>query len=260
MARERRERSLNRLHGHMDMPRTAGNNMFLPHRPLMNGDAMERGIAPGGTWWRNPQTIQRLGLTAEQQKRMDDALLASKVQLIHMHASLEEEELLLEPLLQANPLDQKKVMDQVTKIADTRADLEKANAKMLLDVRSVLTADQWTKLRDEQHGRDHSSLFTPGMSWNSLRPDGLDRLHGLDDLQSRLPELHAELERNLAALPDLKLQMQNSLISLQDASKRLNSTQDNMPDLKQKLEEARKQMDHSRAELQQQIDAAVQPR
>ena len=30
--------------------------------------------------------------------------------------------------------------------------VEKANAKMLLGIRGVLTPDQWTKLRDRSHG------------------------------------------------------------------------------------------------------------
>jgi periplasmic protein CpxP/Spy len=32
-------------------------------------------------------------------------------------------------------------------VAQARAELEKANARMLLSVRQVLTADQWTRLR-----------------------------------------------------------------------------------------------------------------
>jgi len=121
--------------------------------PGMGGPREGRGmgIIPMGTWWKNPNTITLLGLTADQQKHMDDILLQSRIQLIHMKASLEEEQLKLEPLLNANPLDQAKALAQVSKIADLRADLEKANAKMLLNLRSVLTADQWTKLQSEHH-------------------------------------------------------------------------------------------------------------
>jgi len=109
-------------------------------------------MLPFGMWWKNPDVVARLGLTAEQQKRIGDLFLQSRVQLIHMHASLQEEQLLLEPLLDATPLDEAKAMAQIDKIADTRADLEKANAKMLLDIRGVLTADQWTKLRSRPRG------------------------------------------------------------------------------------------------------------
>jgi Spy/CpxP family protein refolding chaperone len=109
-------------------------------------------MMPFGMWWKNPDVAARIGLTTEQQKRIGDLFLQSRVQLIHMHASLQEEQLLLEPLLDATPLNEAKAMAQIDKIADTRADLEKANAKMLLDIRSVLTADQWNKLRNRPRG------------------------------------------------------------------------------------------------------------
>lgn len=108
-------------------------------------------LAPPGMWWKNPEIIQKLTLTSEQQKRMDDIFQQSRIQLIHMHASLEEAQVMLEPMLAANPLDTAKVTAQLDKIADTRADLEKANTKMLLGLRSVLSPDQWTKLQTEEH-------------------------------------------------------------------------------------------------------------
>jgi len=111
------------------------------------GDAM----LPFGMWWKNPEVATRIGLSAEQQKRIEDQFLQSRVQLIHMHASLQEEQLMLRPLLDATPFDEAKAMEQIDKIADTRADLEKTNAKMLLNIRGVLTAEQWTRLRSGRH-------------------------------------------------------------------------------------------------------------
>ncbi len=122
--------------------------------PRMKHDGPERGgmgIVPPGTWWKNPAVVTALSLTADQQKKLDDTFLQSRISLIHLHASLEEEQLKLEPLLNANPPDQAKSLAQISKIADLRADLEKANAKMLLSLRGNLTADQWTKLQAEQH-------------------------------------------------------------------------------------------------------------
>ena len=112
------------------------------------GDAM----LPFGMWWKNPEVVARIGLTAEQQKRIGDLFLQSRLQLIHLHATLQEEQLMLGPLMDATPFEEAKAVAQIDKIADTRADLEKTNAKMLLDIRSVLTADQWTKLRSHGHG------------------------------------------------------------------------------------------------------------
>ncbi len=109
-------------------------------------------MLPEGTWWRNPEVVSRIGLTPDQTKRIDELFLQSRVQLIDLHASLEKQELLLEPLMDANPVDQGKALAQIGKIADTRAELEKADAKMLLSIRAVLNADQWTKLQDRHRG------------------------------------------------------------------------------------------------------------
>ena len=66
---------------------------------------------------------------------MDDIVLQARIRLIHMKATLDEEELLLEPLVNANPPDQGRALAQIGKVADARAELEKANAAMLLALR-----------------------------------------------------------------------------------------------------------------------------
>jgi Spy/CpxP family protein refolding chaperone len=109
-------------------------------------------IGPEGMWWKNPNVVQRLTLTPEQVKRMDGIFQTSRLQLIDLKANVEKQEVMLEPLLSANPLETAKAQAQIDKVADARADLEKANAKMLLGIRGVLTPDQWTKLRDRSHG------------------------------------------------------------------------------------------------------------
>ncbi len=121
-------------------------------------------------WWKNPETVKAIGLAPEQVKKIDDLFLQNRVQLIHLHASLEEEELLLDPLMNANPIDQNKASAQIDKIAETRANLEKSNAKMFLSIRSVLTADQWTKLRSQHHM--HHGPDGPWGSKGRNHPDG----------------------------------------------------------------------------------------
>jgi len=131
------------------------------HKPFMDhdhdrGPGFGRGDDNRGMWWKSPEVATRIGLTPDQQKKMEDIFIQSRVQLIDLHASLEKEQLLLDPLMNANPIDQAKAGAQIDKIADTRASLEKTNAKMLLSIRGVLTPDQWTKLRerhaDWRHG------------------------------------------------------------------------------------------------------------
>jgi len=103
-------------------------------------------FGPGGMWWKNPMVVQRLTLTPDQVTRMDAIFQKSRIDLIDLKANLEKQEVMLEPLISANPPDTAKASLQIDKVADARANLEKANAKMLLSIRGVLTPDQWTKL------------------------------------------------------------------------------------------------------------------
>src|ERR1035438_1811471 len=128
----------------------------MPDRDNMRGGFRgQRGgfhIGPEGMWWRNPMVVQRLTLTPDQVKHMDGIFQESRLQLIDLRANVEKQEVMLEPLLSANPLDTAKAQAQINKVADARADLEKANAKMLLGIRAVLSPDQWTRLRDRGQG------------------------------------------------------------------------------------------------------------
>jgi Spy/CpxP family protein refolding chaperone len=100
-----------------------------------------------GTWWREPNWIQTLNLTPDQQKKMDDAFRQNRIKLIDLTATLEKAELLLEPLVEnVRPGDEAKILGQIDDVANARAELEKANARMLLAIREVLTQEQWSKL------------------------------------------------------------------------------------------------------------------
>jgi Spy/CpxP family protein refolding chaperone len=124
-------------------PRPARGNGLL--RPRGGIGALEAG--PRGRWWTNPETAKELGLTADQQKKMDDIFQQHRLSLIDLNAALEKQEVLLEPLMSADQPDESKVLAQIDRVAQARAELEKANARMLLGIRQVLTADQWQKLK-----------------------------------------------------------------------------------------------------------------
>src|SRR5580692_10490588 len=143
------------------------------------GGGMRSGfrIGPPGMWWHNPDLIQKLNLTPDQQKRMDDILQQSRLQLIDLRANVEKQEVLMEPMLAANPPDTNKILAQIDQAAQARAELEKANAKMLLGIRNVLTPDQWTKLQAEQ--REHRRMMHkgPGGSGEPAGPGGPPSSH-----------------------------------------------------------------------------------
>jgi len=121
-----------------------------PPPPMQpNHEPMDRAmhVGPPGKWWSDPRFIQMLGLMPDQQKRMDDVFNQSRLKLIDLSASLQKEEALLEPLLAADRPDEPKILLQIDRVAQARAELEKANARMLLGLRGVLTAEQWKRLQ-----------------------------------------------------------------------------------------------------------------
>jgi Spy/CpxP family protein refolding chaperone len=109
-------------------------------------------LGPSGTWWRNQNYITLLTLTPDQQKRMDDVFQQTRIRLIDLKAILDKEEAILEPLIEADRLDETRAAPQIDKVADARAALEKANARMLLSIRQILTPEQWTKLSSSKGG------------------------------------------------------------------------------------------------------------
>ncbi|MBI2679645.1 MAG: periplasmic heavy metal sensor [Candidatus Solibacter usitatus] len=116
---------------------------------------MERGlrVGPPGRWWTDAALVARLGLTADQQTKIGEIFQSSRLRLIDLSAALQKEEAILEPLLEADPPEESTILLQIDRISQARAGLEKANARMLLGFRGVLSQDQWKKLQAERSAR-----------------------------------------------------------------------------------------------------------
>jgi Spy/CpxP family protein refolding chaperone len=158
---------------------------FGEHRP-----PFERALGPGGIhgrWWNNPETIERLKLTEEQRKTFDGILLAHREKLIDLRAAVEKAELELEPLMRDDQPNEAKILAQIDKVAQTRAELEKANARFLLAIRAKLTPEQWKlvqTVRGERpdrpqhgnwnHGGQGGPFNHPGGQFHKQAPGGAD--------------------------------------------------------------------------------------
>ncbi len=118
-----------------------------PRPPRGGLPPMERALPPG-TWWRNPDLVQKLGLNSDQQKKIEDVFQQHRLRLVDLDATLRKEELTLEPLMSSDTPDESRTLAQIDKVAQARAELEKANARFLFAIRRVLTADQWKKLQE----------------------------------------------------------------------------------------------------------------
>jgi Spy/CpxP family protein refolding chaperone len=109
---------------------------------------MERALGlNGGRWWNNQSLVDKLRLTDDQRKSMDQILLDHRKDLVDKRATLEKAELDLEPMMQDDQPNESQVLAQIDKVAQARAELEKANARFLLAIRSKLSPDQWKDLK-----------------------------------------------------------------------------------------------------------------
>lgn len=122
---------------------------FAANRP-----PMERAFGPMGNngWWNNPRIVDRLKLTDDQRKAMDQILLDHREKLIDLRANLQKAELALEPLMGADTPNDSAITAQIDKVVQARAELERANARFLLAIRDKLTTDQWKQIQDFRRG------------------------------------------------------------------------------------------------------------
>jgi periplasmic protein CpxP/Spy len=138
---------------------------FGDHRPpferAMGGDH--------GRWWNNPKTVERLKLTDTQRKAMDDTLQQHRSTLIDLRASLQKSELELEPMMKEDQPNESQILAQIDKVAQARAELEKANARFLLEIRSKLTPEQWKQMEADRAARPHGGW---GSGESSGQPHG----------------------------------------------------------------------------------------
>jgi len=143
---------------------------FGSHRP-----PLERalGSGPGGRWWNDTAMIEKLGLSEDQRKSMDDILLQHREKLVDMRGALEKAELGMEPLMGADTPNEQQILAQIDKIAQARAELEKANARFLLAIRAKLTPDQYRQLQAARAERRQMRQSGPGR--DGMRPRGLHR-------------------------------------------------------------------------------------
>jgi protein CpxP len=140
-----------------------GGQGFGQHRPPMEGAF--GGAGAHGQWWNNPNIVKQLTLTDDQRKAMDGIVQDHKMKLIDLHANLEKAEVTMGPMMKADMPDQKAIEAQIDKVVMARAELEKANARFLLDIRMQLKPDQWKQLQ---------TLRMDRMQHQGMRGDGQD--------------------------------------------------------------------------------------
>jgi hypothetical protein len=95
-----------------------------------------------GRWWDDGMTARKVGLRSDQQRRMDEIFETNKGTLLGLLNNLQREENHLMSLPPGELQDENKVFSAIDRVAQARADLEKANAHLMLQIRQQMDAVQ----------------------------------------------------------------------------------------------------------------------
>jgi len=103
---------------------------------------------------------------------MDTILQDHKMTLVDLHANLEKAELAMQPLMKADEPNESAILTQIDKVAQARAELEKANARFLLALRAKLTPEQWKQMQAFHEDGGGGRWGRDGRGPDGREPDG----------------------------------------------------------------------------------------
>lgn len=100
-----------------------------------------------GKWWQNSDIAKKLQLSDGQIGQLDQTFYDHKLKLIDYGAEMEKQDLKLQALLDADVPNEGQVESQVDQVLTARGKLEREFTMMNLDLRKVLSLDQWRQLK-----------------------------------------------------------------------------------------------------------------
>jgi Spy/CpxP family protein refolding chaperone len=129
-------------------PVTMHRRMMMTHREM-------------GKWWKNSEVAKKLQLNDGQVAQLDQIFYQHRLKLIDFGAEMEKEDLKLQTLLDADVPNEGQVGAQVDQVLGARGKLEREFTMMNLDLRKVLSVDQWRQLKAirEERGTGHDVFF-----------------------------------------------------------------------------------------------------
>jgi Spy/CpxP family protein refolding chaperone len=105
---------------------------------------------PPGRWWAEPQVVERLNLSDEQQETIRDLVYDHARRMIDLKADVERAGLDLAESVKRDDFDPAAVRKAHAAFQSARSKLENERFEMLLAVRGVLSAEQWASIQEMQ--------------------------------------------------------------------------------------------------------------
>lgn len=141
-----------------------------PAAPIAAGD-MGAGPAPDhvkiiyrnefGTWWKRSEVVKKLQLSDDQISRLDEVFNQHRTRLKQHTSEMATQDQKLQALLDADVPNEGQINAQVDQVLAARGKLEREFTMMNLDLRKVLSLDQWRALKAMrgEHGAFGDRVF-----------------------------------------------------------------------------------------------------
>lgn len=126
---------------------------------------------PDGKWWKRPRFAAEIGLTADQSREIEKIFVKSRTRLIDLKADLEKKQLALQSSMEDQGADRRTVEKEIEAVENARAELQKARALMILDMKQILKHDQWERLLQMQQEMRERRLMQRESRRDGYRPD-----------------------------------------------------------------------------------------
>ena len=122
-----------------------------------------------GKWWQSSEIAKKLQLSDGQIGQLDQTFYDHKVKLIDFTADMEKQDLKLQTLLDADVPNEGQIESQVDQVLSARGKLEREFTLMNLDLRKVLSLEQWRQLKSI---RGQSGTFNDKVFFRKVLPPG----------------------------------------------------------------------------------------
>jgi len=144
-----------------------------------------------GKWWRDAEIAKKLQLSDSQVQQLDQIFYDHRMKLIDFGADMEKQDLKLQSLLDADAPNEGEIGSQVDRVLAARGKLEREHTFMNLDLRKVLSLDQWRQLksiRGERGTGDNIIYFQKKIAGPGAGPVQLPFPPDLDPETAPAPE------------------------------------------------------------------------
>ena len=119
-----------------------------------------------GEWWKNSDTAKKMQLSDSQVAQLDQIFADHRTKLANYGTEMGKADLKLQNLLDADVPDEGLIGAQVDHVLAARGRLEREFTMMSLDLRKVLSIDQWRQLKTIRQERGPG----PNVFYKNLPP------------------------------------------------------------------------------------------